>query len=50
MDYVHINPVKHGLVARARDWPFSTFHHLVRQDVYPTDWAGGNEESLDYPD
>ena len=25
MDYVHINPVKHGLVTRVRDWPYSTF-------------------------
>ena len=40
MDYVHINPVKHGLVERVRDWPFSTFHRLVEQGVYPLDWAG----------
>jgi putative transposase len=25
VDYIHINPVKHGLVARVRDWPFSSF-------------------------
>lgn len=28
MDYVHYNPVKHGLVSRVRDWPYSTFHRL----------------------
>jgi len=28
MDYVHINPVKHGLVQRVKDWPYSTFHKL----------------------
>ena len=39
-DYVHINPVKHGLVERAVDWPYSTFHRLVDQDAYPVDWAG----------
>ena len=29
LDYVHYNPVKHGYVTSARDWPFSTFHRLV---------------------
>jgi putative transposase len=31
MDYVHFNPVKHGLVARVADWPYSTFHQSVEQ-------------------
>ena len=50
MDYVHINPFKHGLVSRASDWPHSTFHRLVGQGVYPADWAGGTEAVLDYQD
>lgn len=50
MDYVHINPVKHGLVARVVDWPFSTFHRLVKRGVYPSNWAGGNEDQLGYND
>jgi putative transposase len=41
MDYVHINPVKHGWVDRVVDWPYSTFHRLVKSGVYPADWAGG---------
>ena len=48
MDYVHVNPLKHGLVKRVGDWPFSTFHHLVAQGVYPADWAGGFEDEIDY--
>ncbi|WP_348946411.1 transposase [Chitinibacter sp. FCG-7] len=40
VDYVHFNPVKHGLVARACDWPYSTFHRLVAQGVYPEGWSG----------
>lgn len=28
-DYVHYNPVKHGHVAAARDWPHSSFHRWV---------------------
>lgn len=40
MDYVHINPVKHGLVACVADWPYSSFHRWVAQGVYSPDWAG----------
>jgi putative transposase len=40
MDYIHFNPVKHGLVHRVRDWRHSSFHRLVRLGVYPDDWAG----------
>jgi len=50
MDYVHINPLKHGLVKRLADWPYSTFHGLVEQGVYPADWAGGDEGALEYTD
>jgi len=39
INYVHYNPVKHGLVRRVRDWPYSTFHRYVRTDVYPVDWG-----------
>ncbi|MGL4996956.1 MAG: REP-associated tyrosine transposase, partial [Deefgea sp.] len=39
MNYVHFNPVKHGWVERAADWPYSTFHRLVAQGVYPRDWG-----------
>ncbi len=50
MDYVHINPLKHGYVNRVSDWPYSTFHHLVEKGIYPLDWAGGPECDLPYPD
>ena len=29
-DYIHFNPVKHGYVERVQDWPFSSFHRMVR--------------------
>ena len=48
MDYVHINPVKHGLVSRVQDWPYSTFHRLVREGCYPAGWAGGEEDATGY--
>ena len=40
MDYIHFNPVKHGLVTTVADWPYSTFHRLVKTGDYPLDWAG----------
>ena len=40
-DYIHFNPVRHGLVQQAMEWPYSTIHRFVRDGVYPMDWAGG---------
>src|SRR5690606_9629635 len=40
MDYLHINPVKHGLVERVADWPYSSFHRLVGAGVYGGEWGG----------
>lgn len=39
LDYIHFNPVKHGLVLRARDWPYSSLHRYVRQGRLPADWG-----------
>ncbi|MGA8147464.1 MAG: transposase [Gallionellaceae bacterium] len=40
VDYIHFNPVKHGHVQHAADWPYSTFHRYVRDGLYARDWAG----------
>jgi putative transposase len=42
LDYIHINPVKHGLVAAARDWPHSTFLSWVERGAYEP-WWGADE-------
>jgi putative transposase len=39
VNYVHINPVKHGYVARAIDWPHSTIHRYIKNGILPKDWA-----------
>src|ERR1700758_2505145 len=31
VDYIHFNPIKHGLVERVRDWPHSSFHRYVKE-------------------
>jgi putative transposase len=40
VDYIHINPVKHGYVSRVCDWQPSSFHRMVKLGIYPADWAG----------
>jgi putative transposase len=39
VDYVHFNPVKHGLVLSAAAWPFSSFHRAVAMGLYDASWA-----------
>jgi putative transposase len=40
IDYIHFNPVKHGMAARVVDWPYSSFHRFVLNGWLPEDWAG----------
>jgi putative transposase len=42
VDYVHWNPVKHGLAGRVRDWPWSTFHRFVAAGDYDIDWGASD--------
>ena len=45
LDYVHFNPVKHGYVAKAGDWPWSTLRRYMRLGTYPPGWAGVTADS-----
>jgi len=40
VDYIHFNPVKHRLVTRVADWPYSSFHRYVARGELPADWGG----------
>jgi len=40
IDYIHFNPVKHGYVTRAADWPHSSFHRFVERGFLEADWGG----------
>jgi putative transposase len=42
VDYLHWNPVKHGLVMRVRDYPWSSFHRFVRMGEYDLNWGAVN--------
>jgi len=39
VDYIHYNPVKHGWVSRAVDWPYSRLHGYIERGIVPVDWA-----------
>ena len=43
IDYIHYNPVKHGLVKRPYDWKYSSIHNY--RDIYQDDWG---VEVIDY--
>ena len=39
LDYIHLNPVKHGLVRCPHLWPYSSFDKWVHKGHYRRDWA-----------
>ncbi|MFO7763178.1 MAG: transposase [Wenzhouxiangellaceae bacterium] len=39
LDYIHYNPVKHGYVRAASEYPWSSFQCWVRRGVYDSDWG-----------
>jgi len=41
VEYIHYNPVKHGHVMIASDWPYSTIHQYIKLGLVSTDWACG---------
>jgi len=40
INYIHFNPVKHGLVKEVKEWPYSSFHRYVNDGRLPNDWGG----------
>ena len=42
IDYIHYNPVKHGLVESPYAWQHSTFRRYVKQGLYHADWGAGH--------
>jgi putative transposase len=48
VEYCYINPVKHRLVTRVRDWRYSSFHRDVQAGLFPDDWGGDSEATGDF--
>jgi len=45
-DYIHWNAVKHGLVTKPEDWPYSSYLHWVEKDCYEIGWGYVEPEIL----
>jgi putative transposase len=50
IDYIHYNPVKHGLVKGVSDWPWSSFHRYVKMGIYEVDWGTSYTKPNPYED
>ncbi|NES77302.1 MULTISPECIES: transposase [unclassified Okeania] len=46
-DYIHYNPVRHGLCTNPQDWQFSSIHRFIAQRIYPANW--GRDGSPEIP-
>jgi putative transposase len=46
VDYIHFNPVKHGLVDRPMDWTHSSLKKFIERGVYPENWGAGPPASI----
>ena len=44
IDYIHWNPVKHGLTKQAADWQYSSFQRFVKAGFYPENWGSLNHD------
>ena len=42
VNYIHYNPVKHGIVSSIAQWPHSSFHWYVRHNMLPHNWCVDN--------
>lgn len=47
IEYIHYNPVKHGLAKAPKDWEYSSFHRYVREGVYDLEWGAGENIMFD---
>ena len=43
VEYIHYNPVKHGLTKAPVDWIYSSFHRYVDRGIYKFDWGASDE-------
>jgi putative transposase len=45
-DYIHYNPIKHGLVSSPGLWEYSSFKQFVNKGYYPSNWGTFEPEKL----
>ena len=47
VEYIHYNPVKHGLATAPKDWEYSSFHRYVNAGLYDEMWGTVGDISFD---
>jgi len=45
VNYIHYNPVKHGYVQQAVNWPYSSIHRYIKNGVINKNWGGDNQDN-----
>ena len=47
VEYIHYNPVKHGLTKAPVDWEYTSFHRYVDQGIYDIKWGARDKVEFD---
>jgi hypothetical protein len=47
IEYIHYNPVKHGLAKAPANWRHSSFHRFVNNGIYNQGWGAGAKVEFD---
>jgi len=42
VEYIHYNPVKHGLVSSPKNWQYSSFHRYVKKGICDRNWGSAS--------
>ena len=46
MDYIHYNPVRHGLASVPAEWPYSSFKQCVEKGWYSVEWGSSEPKTI----
>lgn len=46
VEYIHYNPVKHGVVKHPVNWPWSSFHQYLKMGYYAESWGSTVGEEI----
>ncbi len=47
IDYIHYNPVKHGLIKSPFEWEYSSIHNFCAEGYYSLDWGVKDKPDMD---
>ncbi len=46
MDYIHYNPVRHGLASVPAEWPYSSFKQCVEKGWHSVEWGSSEPKTI----